>query len=757
MLFPEKRRAEAFGFGLGAFATAAQVVLLREALAVSAGDELVLGLAFALWLVGVAAGAALASRRAGGRAGALAVQLACGPLGLAALAALRFHRALLDVAPGAQPGTAPSAALLAAALVPVAATIGFSFTAAARISRDGEARPASRIYVAEAAGALAAGLAFGLVLGARADHVTTFALFHAVALACFAAAAEGAAARVALGATAALGAAAAATGAAGALDGWLTARSFAADPSRGELVAAADSAYGRLALARSDGQYTLFSDGRPAEVFPDPWERPVQVHLALSAHPRPKSALLVGGGPADRLSAALSHGLGRVVLTYLDGAEHALCAPFWPAETRRALADPRVSPVRDDGRRVIAAAKERFDVIVIASPPPRTARANRYHTTELFAAVRRALNPGGIVALRAPGGANVVADEAARAAASTLRAVESVFPSTLLAPGAETTILASTRPGALVADPALFEARLRERIARPTGFVPGRFADLLDPGRAAALRARLGAVDVPANTDAAPYAYLAGIELRERVGASGGGRAPPTAFGFAARHAWLALAIPLALWLAWRAAGARRRRGPGDALFSIATTGAAGMAAEVMILYAFQTAAGVLYTALAGIVAAFMAGLAAGALVGARIPSAGRRRAAVAADAAVLAMLLATGPVLGAALESGWIAVAWSAVAGCATGAAFPVFLAAAARPSGGDERSSAGPIEAADHVGAAFGALVTGLLWLPAYGLAATALLFAALKAASLAGSIASALAGPARAADRKDRLISP
>ena len=54
------------------------------------------------------------------------------------------------------------------------------------------------------------------------------------------------------------------------------------------------------------------------------------------------------------------------------------------------------------------------------------------------------------------------------------------------------------------------------------------------------------------------------------------------------------------------------------------------------------------------------------------------------------------------------------------------------------DERAAAAPIEAADHLGAAFGALVTGALWLPAYGLVATALLFAGLKATAVAGSLA-------------------
>jgi spermidine synthase len=740
----EKRRPEAFGLGLGAWATAAQVVLVREAIEVSSGNELVLGLAFALWLCGVGAGAATASRRIGAGAGLFAAQLASGPVTFAALAVLRFHRELLGVPPGGLPGPGAAAAILAAAFVPAAFLVGFSFTAAARIAPEGEGRPATRIYVAEAAGALAMGLAFSLVLSTRLDHVTVVALAYGAALIGFGITANRPAARAAALAIAGAVLIAAASGAASVVDAAMTARAFGFDPTRGELVAAADSAYGRLALGERDGQYSLFVDGRPEEVFPDPWERPVQVHLALTEHPHPKRVLLVGGGPPDRLGAALAHGVERVVLTYLDGAEHTLCAPFWPAETRRAIRDPRAALVRDDGRRYIATAKERFDVVVIASPPPRTGRANRYHTRELFAAVRRVLNPGGVVAVRAPGGANVLADEAARAAASTWRAVIASFPATILLSGTETTILAAVSPGDLTDDPGILIARFRARVSDPGGFVPERFVDLLDAERSSALRRRLETTRAPANTDERPYAYLAGVELWERQVESGAGRAGDTASGIAARWAWLLLALPLALWIVWRlAATISGRRGAGDALFSIATTGAAGMATELMILYAFQTAAGVLYTALAGIGAAFMAGLAVGATLGSRALGDGRPRSVIVADAAVLALLFATGPILGAALERAWLAAIWSAVAGVVTGAAFPAFLASVARRRGADERASASPIEAADHLGAAFGALVTGVVWLPVYGLSITALLFAALKGAALAGSIAAARRG--------------
>lgn len=82
-----------------------------------------------------------------------------------------------------------------------------------------------------------------------------------------------------------------------------------------------------------------------------------------------------------------------------------------------------------------------------------------------------------------------------------------------------------------------------------------------------------------------------------------------------------------------------------------------------------------------------------------------------------------------------FLIAAWAALGGAVTGAAFPAMLAAAS--GGGDERAVAGAIESADHLGAAFGAFVVGVIWLPVHGLVVTCLLLAALQAAALIGLI--------------------
>jgi spermidine synthase len=289
----------------------------------------------------------------------------------------------------------------------------------------------------------------------------------------------------------------------------------------------------------------------------------------------------------------------------------------------------------------------------------------------------------------------------------------------------------------VTADHRILAERFERRGVRATGFSARRIEHLLQPSRSTALRDQISRWPSAINTDLAPQAYLANLQLWERSLTRAGQTADPTWTGLAERFAWLWLALPLVLWAAWQGLRLlRRRRDPGgDALFSIATTGAAGMAAEVVVLYACQGASGRLYTGLALLVGLFMAGLAAGAFIGRTRLSRRPRAGGVTADAAALALMLATGPVLSWAIDRPWVVATWSVVAGAVTGMAFPALLALAARRPGGDERKAAASIEAADHLGAALGALITGVIWLPVYGITTTCLLFAAFKAASLAG----------------------
>jgi predicted membrane-bound spermidine synthase len=100
-----------------------------------------------------------------------------------------------------------------------------------------------------------------------------------------------------------------------------------------------------------------------------------------------------------------------------------------------------------------------------------------------------------------------------------------------------------------------------------------------------------------------------------------------------------------------------------------------------------------------------------------------------------MTFLAVSGPVLNRFAVYHGVLLLWSLLAGLFTGAAFPAMLRLASETVDGDERDAAAAIELSDHLGAAFGAFVTGIVWLPLFGLSVTCLFFAGLKAVGFLG----------------------
>jgi spermidine synthase len=204
------------------------------------------------------------------------------------------------------------------------------------------------------------------------------------------------------------------------------------------------------------------------------------------------------------------------------------------------------------------------------------------------------------------------------------------------------------------------------------------------------------------------------------------------------------LALAPSLVVLCRQTFGRRRAVREAAQHAVAVTGAAGMSWSLLILFAFQTRAGALYGQLGLLTALFMVGLAAGAgaMRGAAV-GAERRNAAQARNSLLvvcgLALLYAAAlplalPAVGRLAEQGPLAaVAGHGVllflAGLVTGGLFPAGVGALLA-AGSSATDAAGRIETADHYGAALAALVSAVLFIPLFGLVATAWLVAALEA---------------------------
>jgi spermidine synthase len=703
---------------LGFTTTVAQVLLVRELVAVFYGNELVLGLILAAWLAWGALGAGLAGRFVSCSHQILAGGLvALGLLPALQMLLVRAARGLLRVPPGALVEFGPMAGVILLSVAPVCLLAGALFPPLARrLAETG--RPAGEAYLWECAGAAAGGALFSFVLIRYLDPFQIAALILIVDLAAALSFANLQLANLrlahlplALLPLVLL------------LLVLLPLASFIHRATLrwqwSDLAFAADSPYGRIVIQARDSQRIFYENG--LLMFETQGTAPEEVvHPPLLAHPAPRDVLLIGGAAAGNLREALRHPVAHVTVVESDPLLLRAARLHLPPDEAAVLDDPRVTVVLADGRRFVQTARRTFDVVILDLPEPSTGALNRFYTEEFFREVRTVLNPGGILALGLPAAENYWSPELARRNGSIYHTLRAVFPHVLALPGETTYFLASTDP--LDADPDLWGRRLAER-GIPTRWVTASYIRyLFTTDRFAQVREALEATaGVRLNRDLTPICYYYDLALWLS-------RFTPRLRGFFERTdilrlGWVALVLVVPVGLA-------RVRRRWAVPIAVGSAGLAGMMLEVVILLAFQVRHGSLYAQVSLIVAAYMVGMVLGSRWGASRPWAAptARRAllalmgALVVGAAVLPFLLgrplpaAVFPLL-AVLGGGW------------GGAVFPLALQA----ERGDVGRAAGRLYGADLAGGCLGALLGGAFFIPLLGIPQTCGVIALLGVAGI------------------------
>ena len=719
----------------GFAAIAAQVLLLRELLVCAAGDEAAIGTGLAAWLLGITLGAA-ARRRGAPRpvlppAALLSLLAGAGGAGVVALRLLRVAAA---PAAGELPGLGLVLLLASVSLLPSGALVGASFAAlgahAATLLPPGEAL--ARLYVAESIGSLVAGANASLLVGTLFRPLTAALLAGLVAaLLLLASGLPGR--RSALAAAALLALASAASRP---LDEATERLRFAALSPGAPLLAVRDTPHAHLALGGDPLQ--LWESGAFSATFPDPYANETLAHLAASLAEAPRRILALGAVERGLLRFLLRHSPGRVDLVVSDPLAFSFVRDRLPREDLLALRDPRVRVIVDDPRRFLSRTSETWDLILLLGPDPVTLGRARLLTEESFHAASARLAPRGalVVSLRTASAA--ITGATAALGGSVFGALSAVFPVVRATPGPETLLVAGFDGSAVTLDPSVVAARFRARRIASDSFVPELFPLLLEAGNVARAESALADASrrVPPSRDDQPVSLLFALARRQRETSSVVGRA----LGALGQLPAPLLAAFVLLPSAALAARALVTPPPlrRAALHAAAATGAGGMTLSFLLLLSFQTREGALYGALGALTAAFMLGLAAGAAVSHRF---GASRAP-SPRPALLVPLLASATAFAATalllpslagLSASPPAVALGAhaglllLSGAATGALFPV-VARVLLDSGESAGCAAALFEAADHLGAAFAALLAGVVLVPALGMRATGLLAAAL-----------------------------
>ena len=743
-------------FLIGSYAIVVQIIFIREFMVVFFGNELCLGIILACWLIGIALGAALGgrlSKKAGVSSCTFSVYLIIiSLLPLIQICCIRLIRTLLNIPPGEYINLLSLIFSTFILIGPFSFMVGIIFPTGCKLlglHEDNKAQSIGRLYIAEALGSLLGGIiltfflihshspyeivslasllilfmSFLFFLAEKRRKDKIFAFFSLLLLL--------------------LNLYLIFSGNGSNLDNLLVRMRWNSYQNHLEMSLSLNSRYQNIVLALGNEQYSLFGNGQYIGSFPDPYHSAAFTHSILSQHPDPRTILLIGGGTTGIIREILKYTVKHIHYVELDPKLVEATFPFLSNQDKTALNDERVKVFYTDGRHFVKTTNDTYDMVILNIPDPSTANLNRFYTLEFFKEVQDKLNDDGVLVTGISSSVNYLASEVGIYTSSLYHTLKLVFPFIVITPGTENYFFVTSKPNVISSDSEVLAQRFSNRNIHSEYFTPFQFAALYPQERVELLRRALEEKRTnQINTDSLPITYFYNLVLWDIISGKRGEKTFFQDIDVTLRRVVIALLILFLLRMVYVLIRKDRlvNHLKFNGLLAIATTGFAGMAMEIILLFAYQNIYGYLYYKVGLIVALFMLGLSLGGWLMTRL-IAGRERNWIKILASLefilvlyclsLPFILSTFSAQASLnLNLEYLFMVLVVGAGWLTGLQFPLVSKILIKRD--DIGSVAGWVDSFDHLGACCGALLTGTILVPLLGTLQSCLITAVLNGMS-------------------------
>jgi spermidine synthase len=506
-----------------------------------------------------------------------------------------------------------------------------------------------------------------------------------------------------------------------------------------------NSQYGNISIIENQGQYIFFLDGIPNIITPIP-DRPfieAFVHLPLLAHPEPAKLLVVSGGAGGVINEALKHSsIETIEYAELDPLLLGLLRKFPTPLTESELNDRRVKMKHIDGRLLLKSTRNQYDLILIGILEPSNLQTNRFFTKEFFSLAKKRLDTGGILVIGLPGSLTYQNEELKNLNSCIFNTLKSVFSHIRVIPGdGNNLFLASDSREISTIDRMQIIERLNQRNIKAEELVPWDIEKKLHRGWEDWFSRFLEGSSQRINSDFNPVGLYYSISHWNAL------FAPSLRWffrQFERINLWTMVLLVVFFLLSYFFFRAKNIRFFRSGIpFSIITTGFAGMIFDLMLIFAFQSIYGYVFSWIGILVASFMTGAACGAMlittVLARIKNCFRlfiriELAIICFSMGCPLIFLAVHTYLGSL--SGFfffkmLFLVVSFIGGLLVGSQFPLANKIYLRNSTSLSRT-AGLLYASDLLGGWFGGIIGAVVLLPVLGLTNTCITVGLIKLTS-------------------------
>ncbi|MFO7656503.1 MAG: fused MFS/spermidine synthase [Bacteroidales bacterium] len=425
-------------FLLGFTTILTQIIMLREFLVVFDGNELIIGIILAIWMIITAIGAFIGKFVKVKRYSPVYISVALIFLGVLPIVGvfLAYFLKNLVFQPGVAFGIIKIIYSTAFVLLPFCLLSGFLFTYIAVLySAVLQKKKIDKIYAFESAGSILGGLVFSYLLASFLSTFQILGLLFFINIICslfiF---------RMKLYQRLSLA---------------ITALAVLLIPfyvnidklvkqflfPHQEIKYLKDTPFGNIIVTTYGDQANFYENNVLMFTTENTVENEEAVHYAMIHHDNPADVLLISGGISGITEEILKYKTKQIDYVELNPWILKLGYNFTSA-----LEKPGINVVNEDARLYIKKTDRKYDVVIINLPDPVTAQINRYYTIDFYRELKKILNSGGIVAFGLSSTANYISDKALELNSVIYRTVKSVFNHVLIFPGEKNYFVLSDSP-----------------------------------------------------------------------------------------------------------------------------------------------------------------------------------------------------------------------------------------------------------------------------------------------------------------------
>ena len=348
------------------------------------------------------------------------------------------------------------------------------------------------------------------------------------------------------------------------------------------ILANQSTPYGQVVITENHRQLNFYENGILLSSSGNEINNEEKIHFAMIQHPDPKYILLISGGFSGTISEVLKYRPDRIDYVEMNPSLIGIASAY-----TNQLMENLIFVHNKDPRWFVRFTKTKFDIVIIDLPEPSTLQVNRFYSHEFFADLKKILNPGAVISLSLPTTSDYISREAGRLNASVYNTLKKTFKYVLPVPVERNFFLGSD---------SLLDIHIPELVMKkgiPTVFVNPYYLDgsLLQQRSDYILRNI--SPDIPVNSDFKPVALVYQLQWWIRI------------FPVAPWQGILVLAAMIVILLITL----------NPVSVGMFTGGFTLASTEIILIIALQVLSGYIYQMLGMIFMLFMLGLAMGSIL----------------------------------------------------------------------------------------------------------------------------------------------